>query len=131
MSKSEAIRVLVVDDDTVFLKVMEELLTREGYQVKVASNGKEGIELATNDVPDLILLDVMMPEMSGGMTAHHLSENIVTKDIPIIFLTSIISQEQEMVVDNQDGSYLFLSKPIKSDKLLAEIDKALSMKAAQ
>ncbi len=119
-------RVLVVDDDPAFLKYLEELFKRNDFSVLSASNGKDAIDIAIEQLPDLIVLDVMMPEMSGGMTAHHLSENIRTKDIPIIFLTSIISEEQEMLVDNKDGSYQFLAKPIRAERLLEEVDKALS-----
>ena len=119
-------RILVVDDDPAFLKYLEELLKRNDFDVLAASNGKDAIEVATEHLPNLIVLDVMMPEMSGGMTAHHLSENIRTKDIPIIFLTSIISEEQEMLVDNRDGSYQFLAKPIRAERLLEEIAKGLA-----
>lgn len=118
-------KILVVDDDDSFRSFLEELLSHKGYRVVSAPNGTRGIELAGLELPDLIVLDVMMPDMSGGMTAHHLSENIATKDIPIIFLTSIISEEQEMMVDNKDGSYQFLAKPIRAERLLEEVKKAL------
>lgn len=118
-------KLLVVDDDDAFLTFLEELLSRSNYQVLTASNGKDGISMAMKEVPDIIILDVMMPDMSGGMAAHYLSENISTQAIPIIFLTSIISEEQEMMVDNQDGNYQFLAKPIKVDHLLNEIEKCL------
>jgi CheY-like chemotaxis protein len=119
-------RILVVDDDPAFLKYLEELLKRNDYAVLSAGNGQDAINVATEHVPELIVLDVMMPDMSGGMTAHHLSENIRTKDIPIIFLTSIISEEQEMLVDNKDGSYQFLAKPIRAERLLEEIKNSLA-----
>lgn len=122
---SKMAKLLVVDDDDSFRLFLEELLGRTGYEVLSAANGTHAIELATREIPDLIILDVMMPDMSGGMTAHHLSENITTKDIPIIFLTSIISEEQEMMVDNKDGSYQFLAKPIRAERLLEEVEKAL------
>lgn len=118
-------KILVVDDDDSFRAFLEELLGRTGYEVVSAPNGTRGIECAGQELPDLIILDVMMPDMSGGMTAHQLSENIATKDIPIIFLTSIISEEQEMMVDNKDGSYQFLAKPIRAERLLEEVEKAL------
>lgn len=117
--------ILVVDDDASFLIFLEELLKKNGYRVIAANSGQGAIDAASSELPELILLDVMMPDMSGGMTAHHLSENIRTRDIPIIFLTSIISEEQEMFVDNKDGSYQFLAKPIRADKLLAEVRKVL------
>lgn len=124
-SSSKMAKILVVDDDDSFRSFLEELLGRTGYEVVSAPNGTNGIEQAAQELPDLIILDVMMPDMSGGMTAHHLSENIATKDIPIIFLTSIISEEQEMMVDNKDGSYQFLAKPIRAERLLEEVEKAL------
>lgn len=124
-NSSKMAKILVVDDDDSFRSFLEELLGRTGYTVMAAPNGTRGIEFATSEIPDLIILDVMMPDMSGGMAAHHLSENIATKDIPIIFLTSIISEEQEMMVDNKDGSYQFLAKPIRADRLLEEVEKAL------
>ncbi|MGD8743933.1 MAG: response regulator [Granulosicoccaceae bacterium] len=118
--------ILVVDDDASFLIFLEELLKKSGYKVLSASSGKEAIAIASEKLPDLILLDVMMPGMSGGMTAHHLSEDSRTRNIPIVFLTSIISEEQEMLVDNKDGTYQFLAKPIRAERLLAEMHKALA-----
>jgi len=123
---SDLPKLLVVDDDDAFLSFLEELLSKSRYQVLTASNGKDGISTAMQEIPDLIILDVMMPDMSGGMAAHYLSENISTQSIPIIFLTSIISEDQEMMVDNQDGNYQFLAKPIKVEHLLEEIEKCLS-----
>jgi len=122
---SDLPKLLVVDDDDAFLAFLEELLSRSQYQVLTASNGKDGISTAMQEIPDLIILDVMMPDMSGGMAAHYLSENISTESIPIIFLTSIISEDQEMMVDNQEGNYQFLAKPIKVEHLLDEIEKCL------
>jgi CheY-like chemotaxis protein len=124
-NSSRMAKILVVDDDDFFRSFLEELLGRSGYEVVSAPNGTRGIELATKEIPDLIILDVMMPDMSGGVTAHHLSENITTREIPIIFLTSIISEEQEMMVDNKNGSYQFLAKPIRAERLLEEVGKAL------
>jgi len=117
-------KILVVDDDDSFRAFLEELLGRTGYEVVSAPNGTRGIERAEQERPDLIILDVMMPDMSGGMTAHHLSENNATKDIPIIFLTSIISEEQDTMVHNKDGSYQLLVKPIRSGRLLEQGDNA-------
>jgi len=119
-------KLLVVDDDDAFRAFLEELLSRSQYEVLTAANGKEGISLATQEIPDLIILDVMMPDMSGGMAAHYLSENIATQSIPIIFLTSIISEDQEMIVDNREGNYQFLAKPIRVEHLLNEIEKCLN-----
>ena len=118
-------KLLVVDDDDAFRAFLEELLSRSQYEVLTAANGKDGVSLAMQEIPDLIILDVMMPDMSGGMAAHYLSENISTQSIPIIFLTSIISEEQEMIVDNREGNYQFLAKPVRVEHLLEQIEKCL------
>ena len=123
-------KLLVVDDDDAFRAFLEELLSRSQYEVLTAASGKEGISLAMQEIPDLIILDVMMPDMSGGMAAHYLSENISTQSIPIIFLTSIISEDQEMIVDNREGNYQFLAKPIRVEHLLEEIEKCLKSDTA-
>lgn len=125
MTEQQRTRILVTDDDSSIRTYVKELLTRQGYDVLLAEDGMQCLELARNEQPDLILMDVFMPEMSGSLAAHHLSENVLTKDIPIIFLTSMINKEQEMVVENLDGSYVFLSKPIDNEKFLGEISKAL------
>jgi len=128
-NSSSLVKLLVVDDDAAFRAFLQELLTQSDYEVVLAENGKQGIDLATTEIPDLIILDVMMPDISGGMAAHYLSENIATQNIPIIFLTSIISEEQEMMVDNQEGNYQFLAKPIRVEHLLEEITRTLSRPA--
>jgi CheY-like chemotaxis protein len=125
----ENTRILVVDDDSSIRSYLKELLSRRGYQVLEAENGKQALELAVAETPALILMDVFMPEMSGGVTAHRLSENMLTNRIPVIFLTSMITEEQEMEVESFDGSYVFLSKPIDHHKLFAEIDRALASAA--
>jgi CheY-like chemotaxis protein len=118
-------KILVVDDDSSIRSYLSQLLDKHGYQVLEAEDGKQCLELAKAEIPDLIIMDVFMPEMSGGVTAHRLSENMVTSGIPIIFLTSMINEEQEMEVENFEGSYVFLSKPIDNNKLFAEITRAL------
>lgn len=117
--------ILAVDDDPSYRKFLQELLKRAGYEVIAASDGEEGLKLAKKHHPSLILLDVLMPGMSGGMVAYQLSENILTREIPILFLTSIIEQEQEMVVCHLDGQYPFLAKTIGADRLLQEVERAL------
>ncbi|GMR07853.1 MAG: response regulator [Gammaproteobacteria bacterium] len=125
MTEEQRARILVTDDDSSIRTYVKELLTRQGYAVLLAEDGMQCLELARNEQPDLILMDVFMPEMSGSLAAHRLAENVLTKDIPIIFLTSMINKEQEMVVENLDGSYVFLSKPIDNEKFLAEINRVL------
>lgn len=124
-SANNSISILAVDDDPSYRKFLQELLKRAGYEVIAAADGEEGLKLARKHRPNLILLDVLMPGMSGGMVAYQLSENILTREIPILFLTSIIEQEQEMVVCHLDGQYPFLAKTIGADRLLSEVERAL------
>ncbi|MEK9150266.1 MAG: response regulator [Candidatus Desantisbacteria bacterium] len=116
-------RMLVVDDDEGSLEVTTVMLEGLGYEVIKATSGKECLEIAKEESPDLILLDVMMPEMDGGETAQTLSENLKTKNIPIIFLTSIISEKEERVI----RGYIFVAKPLNKERLLEAITKVLGV----
>lgn len=127
-SASGVASILVVDDDPSFLTYIEELFKRNNFSVLSARNGMDAIRLATEHTPDLIVLDVMMPEMSGGMTAQHLSRDERTRDIPIIFLTSVINESQEMLIDNKEGSYQFLAKPIRAGHLLEHVNRVLGLR---
>lgn len=118
-------RILVVDDDEDIQRYLGALLSENGYEVLLASNGRECLDLARKHVPDLILLDVIMPEMSGGLTAHRLTENTLTRDIPVIFLTAMLSRHQEITIEYLKGTYLFLSKPIEDQRVLEEVGRVL------
>ena len=87
--------ILIVDDTAENLAILSELLL-PGYQVLAANSGRRALELALADPsPDLILLDVMMPEMDGYTVLSHLKQNPKTQDIPVIFVTAMDSDEDE------------------------------------
>ncbi len=88
-------RVLVVDDDPQAVKIVSGYLTSLGHQVIEAYGGERGIELANEAVPDLIILDLMMPEVNGFMVVERLREKADTRDIPIIVLTAKIVTPDE------------------------------------
>ena len=115
-------KILVVDDEEGSLEMAEIRLKEFGYEAITATNGKDGLRMAEKECPDLILLDVMMPEMDGGEIAYLLSENPKTKDIPIIFLTSLVSEREEF---KRAKGYLFVAKPFDKEKLLRVIKEAL------
>ncbi|OGL67741.1 hypothetical protein A3B21_00920 [Candidatus Uhrbacteria bacterium RIFCSPLOWO2_01_FULL_47_24] len=81
--------ILVVDDDAALLEALETTLKAEQFQVTTARNGKEGLKKIKENKPDLVLLDIVMPQMDGITMMHKLQDNPGTKNIPIIFLTNL------------------------------------------
>ncbi len=116
-------KILIVDDDPVTLKMLEKILLSVGYWVAKATNGKEALYIADDFVPDIIILDIVMPVMDGTVTIERLKKNPRTKEIPVIFLSSLITKKDEMGKYAKSKGYL--AKPIDREKLLKEIDKHL------
>lgn len=112
--------ILIVDDDKIILRTLEKILLRTGYSVIPLSLGREAIKIAKDRSPDLIILDIMMPDMDGGDVAHVLKNDPETRDIPIIFLSSLVTKREEQSSSRKHGLY-FLAKPIERDKLLKRI----------
>jgi CheY-like chemotaxis protein len=117
-------KVLVIDDDIISQNLLRSTLSRAGYSVIAASNGPEGIDRAAEERPDLIILDVMMPGMDGGEVAECLKNDPKTKDIPIIFLSSLIT-EKGIKINSKKETIVYLSKPYNRDELLNEVKKHL------
>ena len=88
-SRSASKRVLIVDDTKDILIVVARRLQSWGYEPLTAESGEEGLRIAEEELPDLILLDIMMPKMKGRDVCAHLKANPKTKDIPVIFLTAL------------------------------------------
>jgi len=118
-------KILLVDDDEVMLTMLERSLADTGFSLAKASNGKDAVFLAKDWHPDLIVLDVMMPEMDGSEAADSLKKDPATKDIPVIFLTSLLSKAEEKQVTVSTGQ-TYLAKPLDREKLLSEINRKLS-----
>ena len=119
-------KILVVDDDRVFLKILDERLSSSGLSVAYSTNGKDAISMAKERQPDLIILDVVMPEMNGVETANVLENDPSTKDIPIIFITALLSQDELEKRGPISGRTSF-SKPVDIDLLLEEIKNILKI----
>ncbi len=120
-------RVLIVDDNPTNLKVLFEYLSGEkGYKIFVAKNGREAIERTINANPDIILLDIMMPEIDGYETCLKLKEREETKDIPIIFLTAFADTENKIKAFNS-GAVDFIVKPFNQEEVLARIKTHLTI----
>lgn len=110
-------KILIVDDDSVNLKILMKIFDGNEYSIIQASGGSEAVKLAKNTHPDLIILDIMMPDMDGGEVASTLKNAPSTKNIPIIFLSSLIRKEEEKYSSKKDGIYL-MSKPYNKDELM-------------
>ena len=113
-------RILAIDDDLSSLNMIRAILSKAGYEVLTASSGIEGIGVAAGKHPQLIILDIMMPGMDGSETAEQLKANQRTKDIPIIFLSALIREEEERMSKKEDTPSL-IAKPIEREKLLNEV----------
>ncbi len=118
--------ILVVDDQPININLLERKLQRENMDVMTAANGKECLEAITRVTPDLILLDVMMPEMDGIETCERLKKNPETNSIPIIFITARSSKEGKLEGLNV-GAVDYITKPIDLDETLARVKTQLRL----
>ncbi len=117
--------VLVVDDEWAIAEVLEDVLGDDGYRVSVANNGKEGIDRALSDKPDLILLDYMMPVLDGPKTLEALARDERLRDIPVIMMSSL---PEQTVRERCRGYVAFLRKPFLIGDVLLAIQQVLSSK---
>lgn len=118
-------RILVVDDSMTDFLYVKNILTRGGYQVSHASSGQQGIELAREQQPDCILMDVVMPEMNGFQATRALTRDVATANIPVIVLSSK-SQKTDLVWAQRQGAKDYVVKPADPKKLLIKLKKLLA-----
>jgi two-component system alkaline phosphatase synthesis response regulator PhoP len=116
-------RILVVDDERDVVELLKFLLEKDGYQVTTAFNGKEGLAAATAQKPDLVLLDVMMPEMDGYTVQTQLLDNPDTRNIPIIILTAKGQLRDVFAMSANVKAYI--EKPFDPKTLRAKIQESL------
>lgn len=121
-------KILIVDDEPDVLKLLGERLEKAGYSVIRAREGKEAVELAVKNGPDLIILDIAMPGMDGSEVAAVLRANEKTKAIPILFLTCLFTKQEEKVCGHLLGQNFFIAKPYDVKELLGEIGKRIKKK---
>jgi len=117
-------KVLVVDDDQNIRLLLNFNLSASGHKVITANNGKEGIDLALREKPDLILLDIMMPVMDGYQACQILKEKSITKDIPV-FILSAKSQMMDLDEAFNAGADDYITKPFDIEKLEYSINYKL------
>src|SRR5580692_6565174 len=123
-------KILVVDDDPQIIDLIRIRLTANNYEVITSPDGKDAILKAQKEQPDLIIMDILMPNLPGGDAVRLLMADNKTKDIPIIFLTALTAnlpyEADHKGVINVDGHFFpAIPKPFKPEKLLLEIKKIL------
>ncbi|MBF0510189.1 MAG: response regulator [Deltaproteobacteria bacterium] len=122
--------ILIVDDVPKNLEVLGIILKREDYRISVASGGEQALAIVKEIVPDLILLDIMMPDIDGYEVCKTLKASLLTRDIPIIFLTAK-TESQDIVNGFQVGAVDYIAKPFNSAELLARVHTHLELKAVK
>jgi class 3 adenylate cyclase len=119
-------RILIVDDTAANIQALSGTLKDKGYQISVATNGRQALEVAKRVQPDLILLDVMMPEMDGFETCRQLKASEQWRQIPVIFLTAK-SEIADIVQGFELGAVDYVPKPFNAHELLARVNTHLTM----
>ncbi len=117
VAKSKDKRVLVIDDDPIVRDLMKTHLENDGFEVLLASGGKEGINLARTEKPSVITLDILMPEMDGWSVLRTLKADPETEDIPVVMASILDEQKQGLALGAND----YVSKPVNRDKLIAAL----------
>jgi class 3 adenylate cyclase len=127
---SAAERILVVDDTPQNVKLLADLLAAKGFVVATASNGEQALEQVAREPPDLVLLDVMMPGLSGYEVCRRIRDNAATALLPVVLVTSLDPGE-ERIKGLEAGADDFLSKPINRPELFARVRSLLRIKRLQ
>lgn len=127
MAEIEHPLILIVDDNAHNIQLLGKILSGEGYTLGVAENGKAALAFIEDCQPDLILLDIMMPEMDGYEVCEILKSDTRTKHIPIIFLTAK-ADEDSIVRGFKAGAIDYVTKPFNSSELLARVKTQIEVK---
>jgi class 3 adenylate cyclase len=130
MNGQEQSRILIVDDIEENLKVLSETLVEEGFHPLQAKSGERAIQIAKKAKPDLILLDIKMPDMDGFETIAVLKSDPETADIPVIFI-SALNQIEDKVRGFKAGAVDYVSKPFQKEEVVARVGTHLKLRAAQ
>ncbi|MCK5876296.1 MAG: response regulator [Candidatus Marithrix sp.] len=115
-------KILVVDDSTIDRMNIQNIITDAGYEVVIASSGHEAIEKAESEKPDLIFMDIVMPETDGYQACREITHHDATKDIPIIFVSSKGQKADRLWAQMQGGKGL-VQKPYSPDQIIEQINK--------
>lgn len=123
------VKVLVVDDDNLLRRIVADRLTQQGFQVTAAANGQEGLTMAEQAIPDLIVTDVVMPHMDGMELVRRVRANAALNQTLILMLTSRATSEDK-IVGLDSGADDYLTKPFDPQELTSRVKALLRRKAA-
>jgi len=119
-------RILIIDDDPAFTRTVKLLLETSGnYSVEEENNSRNAFATTRWFRPDLIFLDVMMPDVDGGDIAQQIEGDALLHGTPIVFFTGLVSEEE--AVSNRIGGYRFIAKPLRRDQLLSCVEEILKI----
>ena len=122
-------KILLIDDEVDFCDLVKVRLESNDFEVVTAHDGQEGIGKAKSEDPDIILMDIMMPNMNGGDAVRLLKSDPKTSSIPVIFLTAVVTQEDEesgQQVNIDESFFPAIAKPFKPDLFISKINKILN-----
>ena len=117
-------RLLLIDDDPNLILLVKDYLEFRGYEVITAENGREALEVLEQEIPDMIICDVMMPEMDGYAFVNQVRQEERTSWIPILFL-SAKGQSQDKIKGLNIGADVYMVKPFEAEELVAQVEASL------
>ena len=117
-----SLKVLIVDDAQVDRRNLERIVAAAGHRVLLAETGEEGVARAKADRPDVILMDVNMPELDGFAATRQLKADASTKDIPVVFVTGK-NQKADLAWGRMLGARAYVAKPYTREQILAEVER--------
>jgi twitching motility two-component system response regulator PilH len=118
-------RILIVDDSPTQLNGLTKILVKQGYDIITAEDGAQGVEMAASEKPDIVLMDVVMPNLNGFQATRQITKNPDTSHIPVIMLTGK-DQETDRVWAERQGASDYITKPPNETDLLSKIEALLS-----
>ncbi len=118
-------KLLLIDDDPNLILLVKDYLEFRGYNVVTAENGREALEVIDQNIPDMIICDVMMPEMDGYSLVKHIRQEPHTNTIPVLFL-SAKGQSQDRVKGLNEGADVYMVKPFEPEELVAQVESSLN-----
>ena len=124
--QSTAKHILIVDDQMKNLELTANILQGEGFRISLAQHGEKALELLKSQTPDLILLDVMMPGLSGLETCRRIKQLPALKDIPVIFLTAK-NQSEDLVEGFEAGGVDYIIKPFRKQELIVRVKNHIEL----
>jgi DNA-binding response OmpR family regulator len=128
MTEKSSKMILCIEDEPEMIDLIHLILNRRGFEIRGANGGKEGLEIIRNDHPDLVLLDLMMPDMDGWEVYQQMKSDETTRNIPVIVVTARAQSIEKVLGLHIAKVDDYIVKPFSPQELLASVDKVLERK---